>query len=375
MNHKILYSRTSTGAVQTWRMEHDGNGKFRTITGQLDGKLITSDWTIAKGKNIGKANETSPKDQALKEIAAKYKKQLKTGYFENVEDIDKETYVQCMLAAKYKDRAHEVSFSSGQWLLQCKLNGGRCLATKSGLFTRKGEKWMCAPHISKSLEPFFKKHPKAVLDGEFYSFKLRQKLNELMEIIRKTVNITEEDLRKSEEVVRFCVYDGYGFDGLDESVSYGIRQEWINKNIVGHYDYIEEVPSEVIVSQAQFEKSYQRLLEDGQEGGILRKIHSPYEHKRSKYLLKVKTTDDDEAIIRDIKEGEGNWSGKAKVITLEWEGKVFDASFKGSMKQAEDFLKNREKYLDCEVTFLYDGLTGKGTPNFARIDINNCFKK
>jgi len=30
--------------------------------------------------------------------------------------------------------------------------------------------------------------------------------------------------------------------------------------------------------------------------------------------------------------------------------------------------------LGKEVTFLYMGLTGLGTPNFARVDPDNCFK-
>lgn len=30
--------------------------------------------------------------------------------------------------------------------------------------------------------------------------------------------------------------------------------------------------------------------------------------------------------------------------------------------------------IDRTVTFLYNGLTGLGTPNYARMDIKNCFK-
>jgi hypothetical protein len=49
--------------------------------------------------------------------------------------------------------------------------------------------------------------------------------------------------------------------------------------------------------------------------------------------------------------------------------------FKGTYEKRAVILKDKKNWLDKEVTFLYNGLTGLGTPNFARIDISNCFKK
>jgi hypothetical protein len=78
----------------------------------------------------------------------------------------------------------------------------------------------------------------------------------------------------------------------------------------------------------------------------------------------------------DINEGTGNWSGKAKIISLRSvDGKLtFDASFKGTMEQAEQVLRDKDKWLDKVVTICYNGLTGLGTPQFAQFDINNCIK-
>jgi len=38
MKSATLYSRTSTGAIQTWAIETDG-ARYRTIYGQLDGAI------------------------------------------------------------------------------------------------------------------------------------------------------------------------------------------------------------------------------------------------------------------------------------------------------------------------------------------------
>ena len=106
----------------------------------------------------------------------------------------------------------------------------------------------------------------------------------------------------------------------------------------------------------------------------IRNLNSSYENKRSSNLLKLKPEDDDEAIIIDIIEGEGNWSGTGKKLSLSWKDKIFDATLKSTMEDARDFLINKNLWIGKKVTFLYNGLTGLGTPNFARVDYNNCIK-
>ena len=55
---KILYKRTSTGSVQQWQMEINPNdpSQYRTISGKVGGKLVTSAWTTALETNVGKSN-------------------------------------------------------------------------------------------------------------------------------------------------------------------------------------------------------------------------------------------------------------------------------------------------------------------------------
>ena len=369
-----LYSVDSSGNTRLWWMEQLNN-QFRTISGIKGGKLVTSEWTVCEGKNLGKKNATSSETQAETEILAKYKKQLKTGYAENEKDASNgTTYVEPMLAKLYKDYADKIDFSKQPWVIQIKFNGNRCVATKDGLFTRKGEKYISVPHIFNSLKSFFQKNPDAVLDGELYNYELRQTLNELSKLVRKTVHITDEDLKRSEKIVKFYIYDGYGFDGLKESDEYSVRKSWIDKNIIGKYNYTEFVKSHTVKSKSDLDSIYKEFVDDDEEGGILRKTDEGYEHKRSKFLLKLKPEDDSEATIIDIKEGTGNWAGTGKIITLKWNGVEFDATFKGSYEQAVEFLKKKKSWIGKEVTFIYNGLTGLGVPNYARVDINNCLK-
>lgn len=370
--YPILYARDTIGNVRIWYAEQQDN-KFRVIAGLQDGEKVTSEWTVTEAKNSGKKNATTATEQATKEIEAKYKKQKKTGYFENISEIDTVQYVKPMLAKLYKDYCDEIKLEKNEWLLQTKLNGNRCIATKDGLFTREGEKYISVPHIEESLKSFFEKHPDAVLDGELFNNQLRQQLNEISKLVRKTVHISKDDLEKSRQLINYYVYDGYGF-GLTKDHSYHERKKWIDDNVVGKYDSVVKVEDFYICSKEDLNKNYQNLVDDGQEGAILRNKNMKYEHKRSKNLLKIKPEDDDEAEIVGITEGTGNWSKTGKIISLNWNSKVFNATFKGTYEEGVEFLKNKSFWLGKKVTFLYNGLTGKGIPNFARVDIKNCIK-
>lgn len=370
--HTELYTRDSLGNLRVWYMEQDGD-RYRTVSGLVDGERVTSEWTVAKPKNVGRKNETTGEAQAKAEVESKYKKQRKTGYFDDPKDVDKPQYVEPMLAKLYKDYHDEIALEGGDWILQCKFNGMRCVATRDGLFTRKGERYLSCPHIEEALRPFFDKHPEAVLDGELFNDRFRQSLNEISKLVRKTVNISEADLERSRELVMYYVYDGYGF-GLDKEEPYHERKRWIDDNVVGQYKHVVLVKDFPLKGKPDLDRHYEGLVEDGQEGAILRHRGMKYEHKRSRNLLKVKPEDDDEGEIVDIIEGEGNWSGTGKVIKLRWKGKEFDATFKGTREEAVQFLRDKKKWVGTTVTFLYNGLTGLGTPNYARVDIKNCAK-
>jgi len=377
MKLPTLYSRTSTGAVQQWTIEVDGN-KYRVVSGQVGGKHVINEWTTCKGKSIGRANETSPADQALSEAQSKWTKKERTGYSQDVKKIDScMVYVEPMTAKKLLDRLKKIDFKAGV-LVQNKFNGHRCTARlengKVILRTRTGKLYYAVPHIAKDLEKFFSKFPEAVLDGELFNNELRTKLNEISSLIRKGEDITAEELAASEKLIRFYVYDGYGFaDDLGEESDYVLRKKFIDGTLLKYSKYCGEVKTDVAYSMEDVNKIYFAYLADEQEGAIIRIPNSPYEHSRSANLLKYKPVDDDECVILSLHEGTGNWAGTAKTATIRWKGKEFDATFTKSKEQGAERLKNPKPWIGTTVTFLYNGLTGLGVPNYARIDPDNCF--
>src|SRR6478736_5277205 len=128
MNLPTLYARTNTGAIQEWTVEIDGDS-YRTIHGQVNGKLQTTEWTVCITTNEGRANERTPDQQAIFEAQAMWQKKIDGGAFEDVADIDNETFVEPMLAKKWEDRKSKVKFPL---FCQPKLDGLRAVISRKG---------------------------------------------------------------------------------------------------------------------------------------------------------------------------------------------------------------------------------------------------
>jgi ATP-dependent DNA ligase len=320
--------------------------------------------------------------QCQAEVEAMYEKRIKhEGYRYSLDDIDQEDYFHPMLAKHLDDYTDSIRWSDGVGV-QIKFNGHRIIARKEGLFSRKGEKIWSAPHIFNALIPFFAKYPQAILDGEGFNFDLREKLNELSKLLRKRVNITENDLHYSAAMVEYHIYDG-AITPEDFDRSYDCRNEFLYTGLELYCpgfgtrtSPLKKVQTNICNSRLQFDDLYQTYLKDGHEGAMVRILDAPYVNHRTSKLLKYKPVMDGEYEITDINTGTGNWSGVAKIISCRDRstGKTFDATFKGTMEEAADCWQQRSQLLHKTVTIYYFGFTGKGTPNFAQFDWQNFNK-
>jgi DNA ligase 1 len=368
MIYKALYKKDSTNKIRIWYIEQIAD-KYRVYNGVKDGNLVISNWTIAVPKNEGKSNATTGEQQATSEIESEYTKKKKRGYTEDITNTNKRKF-QCTLAKEYVKYEDKVDFKSQNWIAQIKFNGCRCNITKNGAFSRTGEKFLTVNHIIKELDDLFVVYPDAVLDGELFNYDLRENLNELMSIVRKSVNIKQEDFNRSKELVQFHIYDGFLNIG-DDKKNYNERYSAVLE-VIKDLEFTIPVESLHITDKTILDEFYKKNLSEKQEGIILRNIDVPYEQKRSKNLLKYKPVDDDEAYIVKVLEGNGNWANTAKTAKLKWNGKEFDATFLGTQSELKKIWKEKESWKNRKIKFLYNGFTGLGTPNHARIDLKNC---
>lgn len=399
IEYPMLYARSSTGAILEWEIIVEGN-TFYTVTGQQGGQKVTSKPTVCQGKNPGKKNATTAEEQAVAEAQSKWKKKIKSGgYFEDIDDIDKQTeFIEPMLAypliskktKKEKDPKTGVEVKVPvvidrtdkvilPVMVDRKYNGMRQVSSINGPYSRQAEPIKAAPHVYEALSHLFGEHPMLVLDGELYNHDLRHKLNELISIVRTNADhkLTPELLERSEEIVRYYVYDAYGFtvDGkeITEDTPCRQRRDALIKFLKG-IPYLVTVPYFMASTMEEAKKLYESFLEDGYEGAILRNAEAPYQHKRTNDLIKLKPYEDMEVVILDVIDpGSGNWGGTGKTAKVRMDnGKVFTATFKGDFETVKQILVEKDKWIGRKVTMTYNGWTGKGTPNYGQIDPLNC---
>lgn len=365
ITYDTLYQIDSKGNTRVWYMEQNG-GQYRAISGIEGGNLVRSEWKTAIPKNVGRSNATTAEEQAAAEIAALYTKKRDRKYHDSKTTIGTGSkIIEPMLAEKYQGWAHK-SKEPRDWMdvfCQPKLDGMRCIATRDGLFSRGGKAIVSSPHISEALEPFFKKNPDVVLDGELYNHEYHDDFNEIMSLAGQK-KPTQEDWDNSRKMIQYHIYDTMNNEPFHERDL--TLMIWFGKgqNGQGKYAHPSLVKVETLHAESgeELDEAYASFLEQGYEGQMVRLDH-PYQQKRSKSLLKRKEFQDEEFPVDEIIEGRGNWAGFAKSIRCHTaDGVSFQAGIKGNQKFTKELLQRKVK--PKYATVRYQNKTPDGSLRF-----------
>jgi len=357
-----LYKRRSDGSVHTWCMEQEGD-KHRSVAGLVDGKKVTSTWTICEPKNVGRSNATTGEEQALAEIEAKYTKQRKRGYMETVDAVDNDRgFFEPMLCDKFDISKIE----NKNVFSQPKLDGLRCLAQADRLQSRSGKKdFVTCPHIRQALKSLFEIYPEVVLDGELYNHDLHDDFPKIVSLVKKQ-KPTEADILEASEKVQYWIYDCYHPDYPD--LTFTERQEFLSVCFEQFIDdtRIMNVPTVETAEIDVVDELFAKYMEDGYEGQIIR-FDARYENTRSKNILKRKEFDDEEFKIIAIEEGKGNRSGIAGFVHYhlgDGSDRTFRSGIKGSHDYCRTLLAEAEKYKGGTGTVRFFRRSPDGIPRF-----------
>lgn len=367
-----LYSRRSDGKIQIWEKEVDGN-KHRSHSGIMDGEIVTSEWTVCSGKNVGRANETSAAQQAMSEAKSEFQKKIDKGYREDIGDVDNASFFEPMLAKNWQDYKDEALKTiglgtTGAYLwVQPKLDGLRLIANKDGLWTRNGKEYKSIPHIYEALKPLFKYNPKYIFDGEVYADKYANDFNKICSLAKKT-KPTKEDLQEAAKSIEFHIYD---FPFWDDVFSERFKELTKVLGFAKGNPALELVETHHVFDEKGIVDFYEGFMEQGYEGAMVR-LDAKYEQKRTKSLLKYKEFKDGEYLIVGVTEGVGNRSGGAGYVTCKKkDGSAFldgttsfDSNIKGTREFCKLMLLKKDDYIGKVGTIKYFNLTPDGKPRF-----------
>jgi DNA polymerase/3'-5' exonuclease PolX len=208
------------------------------------------------------------------------------------------------------------------WWVSEKLDGIRAIWDGEKFLSRNSSTGLGSKVFS--YVPDFIKNvmPKGVaLDGEIWLG--RNKFNEVSSISNWIPGgkFKKEEIDSKWRKVKYKV-----FDVPNSTYSYEERMKILdllvlnNFNCCKKYDmetFIEKVENVKIKSPEHLQEIYHSLTKDGAEGVMLRAPNSPYELKRSQYLLKFKIKDDAEGIVLERLPGTGRLVGMLGSLKIE----------------------------------------------------------
>lgn len=356
-----IFAHDSKGVLRFWQYEVEGT-TWRGISGQVGGAETASGWTHCVPKSKDTAEE-----QALFEAAAEEKKKLDRKYRRTVEELAKgDIFTQPMLAQEYDKLKKPLTFPR---LAQPKLDGIRAIVSEEGAYSRQGQDIGTADFIVDSLYTVFNVYASIEFDGELYNHDFKDDFNTLTSVIRKgfkvdkkalKAGISEEQQKIAFEEQKRRLIQYHIYDIVDTTMTTSERLDlidhiFLDSNVGTNNPYIKVVPTFEVHNQEELDRLLERWLGDeGYEGQMVRDPNAPYEHTRSKALLKRKDFETKEFKLLRIEEGNGNWKDHAKRVVFALEdGRENEAGIRGNQPFCKELLENREYYEQGWVTIRF----------------------
>lgn len=353
---KALFKLDSKKKVRFWSIHNKGS-KLIQQSGLLDGKKVEHT-KICTGKNIGKSNETTPKEQALLELESEYKSKLDEGYFPTIKEAEEEEVILPMLAKSYEDYAKKISWESA--FVQPKLDGMRCLAHIKAngdvtLVSRDGKVIGNMEHIMDDLSTI---KSDTILDGELYAHGLT--FQENMKLIKKyRPNETEK--------IKYHVYDLIDYK---KDMCFDERYELL-AGLVDPMNTVERVRTLMVNSENDLKYLHGVNIANGYEGSILRHGLDGYKvNGRSSSLLKYKDFQDTTVKIHDVVPADQRpeWGQ----FIFYWKGAkghpygddYIGCGMKFSHEERKEILLNKQEYIGKTAELRYFEKSDSGVLRF-----------
>jgi ATP-dependent DNA ligase len=345
----------------------DGSAHIVRTHGQRGGKIQTAADHVTTGKNLGKKNETTPLDQAIAEADAEWElKQRRKGYSTDP-DTTPAQYLP-MLAQSYKAAAAKISFW-GTAYCQRKYDGFRCLATWDAkqktvtLRSRENAVFTTMPHVEAEIAKFMRatKLPSTTLDGELYSHSLT--FTQISSAIKNTGKARSKGKAVDARMIGYHCYDEQDAERTFkeryvESLAVRLQQDYGQDRSI-----LSDVETLPVADHDELMELQRQFIADGYEGAMLRDGSAVYEHnKRSRGLIKVKTFDDDEFRVVEVKAGRGKYAQAAVFGCRTKRGHYFDVLAPGSVPQKARYLRNASQWMGKLLTVKYEGYTATESP-------------
>lgn len=359
-----LQATNSSGRTKFWQgfVADDDNDEWIalyttswqvTASGGIS-KKNRSEFTKIEGKNIGRANETTPVEQAISELTSLMNKKIDEGYHEA--GMPSDILPLPMLAHKFTERGKSIKYPC---FVQPKLDGHRALYDGEKFWSRKGKLYLpeVVKHLHFDTQGF-------IVDGE------------IMLPPGYTFQQTTSAIKKYNENTPKLQY--HVFDIVDNN---GVMSAGFDKRILrleeilmapynkGHIpDNIHLVKTTLCDNESEVSSCLAKALQQGYEGLILRNAGGLYAvGQRSVDLQKLKIFIDMEYTIIDCIDGRGREEG-AIIYVCKTDGEEFTVRPEGTVEDRkrlwQQWKTGKWNPVGLQLTVKYQNLNDTGIPRF-----------
>lgn len=376
MKLPTLYKRTSTGAIEQWTIwveadvDSGVNTPYNIVTeyGHVGGKLQQAVETVMEGKNLGKKNETTTRDQAMSQAKSEHTVKLtRKGYTTDISKAEAGENegaggIRPMLAKDFEDGEKKLSYPC---YAQPKLDGIRCIAVVGNdrsvsLWSREQKPIVAVPRIARYVESL-KLQPGTVLDGELYNHDLKDDFETISSCVRKQYEASVEE----QLLIQYHIYDLPRHPGLPDKATFGDR--YVNLALILPNDsaVLKLVVTALVKNREGLIEFRTKCQDAGYEGAMARNV-APYEEgKRSWGLLKLKEFKEGDYAIIGVREGVGKMKGCAIFECLAENGNPFSVKLEGALENLRGYLADHTTWQNKKLTVKYFTLTRKNqVPRF-----------
>ena len=237
------------------------------------------------------------------------------------------------------------------WFLSEKYDGYRAIWNGQDFVSRNGNIFPSPPDFKKWMPT------NEALDGELF---MGRENFEKCGLFRKKEADCEAWKKAS---VTYQIFDSPTMSGMFEERTAKI-QKLIKEQCKKHPGKCPLIMTKQVKvkTEADVYKHFDKLVSKGAEGVMLRAPNSPYDKKRSNYLLKVKQLFDAECKIIGYKAGSGKYANMLGAFECQL---VKNKNIKFTISGMDDSIRQNYKKthpIGTVVTFTYMGLTDKGVP-------------
>ena len=350
----MLYGISRVGKVKQWqaKVELDGHSRPTIIieSGYVGGKIKSQPKLVTKGKNIGKANETTPFEQAVSQIESQWEAKR----FENYEPhmLDPDNYSPRLMLPQLAKGVGKGKIVYPAYI-QPKLNGVCNLAENKYPdvlhHSRGGHLFETLEHLNSWLLLLGAPAP---THGElyFHGWSLQR------------IGSYTKKIKPDQHRLEYWLYDMAHLN-----MPFDDRINWLEENIyklhsVGNSP-VRFTPTE-IVNNYDEAKAYQaKCVQDGYEGAMLKNANGMYMFQyNSNDLEKVKDYQDSEFEIIGGKEGTGTDTGCVVYRCITESGGEFDARPRGTVEDRKQMLIDLPNDIGKKLTVRYAELSDDGIP-------------